>query len=160
GEVLGTHAGLAFYTLGQRAGLRIGGRRDRPEQPWYVAAKDCAHNTLIVVQGHDDRLLWSVALVTGPWHWLAPAKPTGFRCAVKVRYRQADQRATLEPRHDGTVRVSFDEEQRAVTPGQYVVAYDGERCLGGAVIETVTPAAGHPTGCFRSADGTDRPPPI
>ena len=72
------------------------------EQPWYVAAKDAARNALIVVQGHDHPLLASAALTTGAWHWLAPPRREPFRCTVKVRYRQSDQAALLEPRADGT----------------------------------------------------------
>jgi tRNA-uridine 2-sulfurtransferase len=140
GEELGTHQGLAFYTLGQRGGLHIGGRAGHGEAPWYVAAKDARRNVLIVVQGSDHPLLLSRALTTGSWHWLAPARQESFRCGVRVRYRQADQAAHLEPLGNGTVRIVFDEPQRAVTPGQYVVAYAGARCLGGAVIETVVPA--------------------
>jgi tRNA-uridine 2-sulfurtransferase len=139
GELLGTHEGLAFYTLGQRAGLHIGGRAGRPEEPWYVAAKDASRNALVVVQGHDHPRLAHCALTTGRWHWLAAARREPFRCSVKVRYRQADQPALLEPRADGSVHVTFEQPQRAVTPGQYAVAYDGERCLGGAVIDAVTP---------------------
>jgi tRNA-specific 2-thiouridylase len=137
GEHLGMHEGLAFYTLGQREGLHIGGRCGRAQAPWYVAAKDAARNTLIVVQGHDHPLLESRGLSTGPWHWLAAAQREPFRCSVKVRYRQSDQAARLEPRPDGTMDIVFEEPQRAVTPGQYAVAYDGERCLGGAVIESL-----------------------
>ena len=137
GEQVGTHDGLAFYTLGQRAGLHIGGRPGHREQPWYVAAKDASRNALVVVQGHDHPLLASAALATGPWHWLAPPRREEFRCTVKVRYRQSDQVALLEPRADGTMHIAFEEAQRAVTPGQYAVAYEGERCLGGAVIESV-----------------------
>ena len=141
GELLGTHRGLAFYTLGQRAGLGIGGRSGRAEQPWYVAAKDAARNTLVIVQGHDHPLLESGALLTGPWHWLIEPREPRLRCTVKVRYRQADQAARLAPRADGTADIHFDEPQRAVTPGQYAVAYDGTRCLGGGVIATVAAAA-------------------
>ena len=137
GEVLGTHQGLAFYTLGQREGLHIGGKRGRSEQPWYLAAKDGARNALIVVQGHDHPLLRSSSLTTGPMHWLVDARTAPFRCTVKVRYRQVDQAATFEPKGDGTARILFDEPQRAVTPGQYAVAYENDRCLGGAVIEAV-----------------------
>lgn len=147
GERLGTHEGLAFYTLGQRAGLRIGGQRGHLEQPWYVAAKDSARNTLIVVQGHDHPLLSSLALSTGPVHWLDPARRPPLRCTVKVRYRQADQPAAVEPIAGSTaVRVRFDQPQRAVTPGQYVVLYEGTRCLGGAVIDSVQPLAGPAAG--------------
>ncbi len=137
GETLGTHRGLAFYTLGQREGLRIGGRRDHADEPWYVARKDSARNALIVVQGHDHPLLSSVALRTGPVHWLAAPPRGAFRCTVKVRHRQADQPATLETLQDGSARVVFDTPQRAVTPGQYAVVYDGDLCLGGGLIETV-----------------------
>ena len=141
GEVLGTHQGLAFYTLGQREGLHIGGRRGRSEQPWYLAAKDGARNALIVVQGHDHPLLCSSALTTGAMHWLVDARTAPLRCTVKVRYRQVDQHAVLEPRNDGTARILFDDPQRAVTPGQYAVAYEGDRCLGGAVIDGVISAS-------------------
>ena len=135
GEGVGTHRGLAFYTLGQREGLLIGGRRGAAEQPWYVGAKDSRRNTLIVVQGHDHPLLSSGELTTGPMHWLTPPRSERFGCTVKVRYRQADQEAMLEPQTGGTARIVFDRPQRAVTPGQYAVVYDGDRCLGGAVIE-------------------------
>jgi tRNA-specific 2-thiouridylase len=139
GEQLGTHDGLAFYTLGQRGGLGLGGRAGHAEQPWYVVAKDPVRNVLIVVQGHDHPLLSSMALTTGRWHWLCPAPAAPLRCTVRVRYRQADQGALLTPRPDGTVHLGFAEPQRAVTPGQYAVAYEGDRCVGGGVIERVTP---------------------
>ncbi len=142
GEQLSTHEGLAFYTVGQRAGLHIGGRHGRPEQPWYVAAKDGARNTLIVVQGNDHPLLSSASLLSGPWHWLAPAREAAFTAKVKVRYRQPDQAAQLLPAGAGTFRTVFEHPQRAVTSGQYVVGYEGDRCLGGAVIAAVGAAAG------------------
>jgi tRNA-uridine 2-sulfurtransferase len=138
GESLGTHRGLAFYTLGQREGLHVGGRRGRDDAPWYVAAKNPSRNALIVVQGHDHPLLFSHELTTGPIHWLTPSPPSGERaCAVKVRYRQADQAARLEPLGSGCACIRFAEPQRAVTPGQYAVVYDGDRCLGGGSIESV-----------------------
>ncbi|HUA89724.1 MAG TPA: tRNA 2-thiouridine(34) synthase MnmA [Steroidobacteraceae bacterium] len=140
GEVLGRHEGLPFYTLGQRGGLAIGGRAGHPEEPWYVAAKLPARNVLVAVQGHEHPLLYSDALESGPWHWLAPPRAEAFSAMVKVRYRQADQAARLSPGAAG-MQVSFEAPQRAVTPGQYVVAYDGERCLGGAVIEHTVRAA-------------------
>jgi tRNA-specific 2-thiouridylase len=140
GECLGTHQGLAFYTLGQRGGLHIGGRAGRPDRPWYVAAKDAPRNTLIAVQGHDHPLLAGAALATEAWHWLAPLPRESLRCTVKVRYRQVGQPAMLTPQTDGSVHIAFEQPQRAVTPGQYAVAYQGERCLGGAVIESVTAA--------------------
>ncbi len=140
GEVLGLHEGLAFYTLGQRAGLRIGGQAGHAETPWYVAAKDGARNTLVVVQGHDHPALLSSALSTSGWHWLAPVPAQPLMAAVKVRYRQSEQPARLEP-CTAAVRIEFESAQRAVTPGQYAVAYLGERCLGGGVIESVVPHA-------------------
>ena len=139
GERLGTHRGLAFYTLGQRGGIGLGGRAGGPAEPWYVAAKDAARNALVVVQGGEHPLLSSTALTTGRWHWLGSPSEAPMRCTVKVRYRQADQPVLLTPRPDGTVHLEFAESQRAVTPGQYAVAYDGDRCMGGGVIEVVAP---------------------
>jgi tRNA-specific 2-thiouridylase len=139
GERLGVHRGLAFYTLGQREGLEIGGRAGRAQLPWFVARKDAARNALIVVQGHDHPLLLSAALTTGRMHWLGEPREAPFRCTVKVRYRQTDQPALLEPRTEGGVRLAFETPQRAVTPGQYAVVYAGDRCLGGAVIECTEP---------------------
>jgi tRNA-specific 2-thiouridylase len=141
---LGTHRGLAFYTLGQREGLALGGRRGSLEEPWYVASKDTARNALVVVQGHDHPLLSSIALTTGPVHWLGQVPAAPFRCAVKVRYRQRDQLASVEPQGSGAAHIVFDEPQRAVTPGQYAVLYDGDLCMGGAAIETVASPAQHP----------------
>ena len=140
GEPLGTHEGLAFYTLGQRAGLGIGGRAGRPAQPWYVAAKDPASNTLTVAQGGEHPLLAGAGLVTAGWHWLTAPRHAPFAAHLKVRYRQADQPGILEPRPDGSAHIRFERPQRAVTPGQYAVAYEGERCLGGGVIDTVNAA--------------------
>jgi tRNA-uridine 2-sulfurtransferase len=139
GERLGTHYGLAFYTLGQREGLLIGGRRGAAQRPWYVAAKDLERNALIVVQGRDHPLLCQTELTTGCMHWLLDPAQASRRCTVKVRYRQPDQPALWEPRANGAVRILFEEPQRAVTPGQYAVLYDGTRCLGGGVIEQVAP---------------------
>ncbi|HEY1892274.1 MAG TPA: tRNA 2-thiouridine(34) synthase MnmA [Steroidobacteraceae bacterium] len=142
GERLGVHRGLAFYTLGQREGLEIGGRSGRAELPWFVARKDAARNALIVVQGHDHPLLLSAALTTGPMHWLGEPRGEPFPSSVKVRYRQTDQPALIEPRIEGGMRIAFETPQRAVTPGQYAVVYEGDRCLGGAVIECTEPVTG------------------
>ncbi len=138
GQELGRHDGLMFYTLGQRQGLGIGGRRDAGDAPWYVAAKDSATNELIVVQG-DHPLLYSRELLTGPPSWIGtpPRFRDGMRCAARVRYRQEDQGCRVTAAGDGRLQVVFDSRQRAVAPGQYAVFYDGERCLGGAVIERV-----------------------
>jgi tRNA-uridine 2-sulfurtransferase len=157
GEPLGTHRGLAFYTLGQREGLEIGGRAGRAELPWFIARKDPARNALIVVQGHDHPLLLGSALGTARMHWLSDARSEPFPCTVKVRYRQVDQPARLEPRADGSARICFESPQRAVTPGQYAVVYQGERCLGGAVIESVEPAE-HRAYIIRAALNAKRVP--
>jgi tRNA-specific 2-thiouridylase len=135
GTNVGRHRGLAFYTLGQRGGLEIGGRSGAREDAWYVAAKDLARNQLVAVQGHDHPLLTSRELSTGPCNWLVQPGKYEFESRIKVRYRQADQacHAALGP--DGALSVRFAEPQRAVTPGQFAVLYDGDRCLGGGVIE-------------------------
>ncbi len=140
GQVLGRHRGLAFYTLGQRGGLEIGGRAGAREDAWYVAAKDLPRNRLVAVQGHDHPLLSSRALGTGPCNWLVQRETTlEFDSAIKVRYRQPDQACRVAIGEDGAIRVTFTEPQRAVTPGQFAVLYDGDRCLGGGVIEHTTP---------------------
>jgi tRNA-uridine 2-sulfurtransferase len=143
GETIGKHRGLAFYTLGQRGGLEICGRAGHDEQPWYVAAKNLARNELIAVQGHDHPLLVSRSLLTGPCNWLVE-EPVGreLHAKIKVRYRQADQSCLATMRCDGSVEVRFMEPQRAVTPGQFAVFYDGDRCLGGGVIERTWPHVG------------------
>jgi tRNA-specific 2-thiouridylase len=135
GEIVGRHRGLAFYTLGQRGGLEIGGRPGAREDAWYVAAKNLARNELLAVQGHDHPLLVSRALATGPCNWLVQPATVEFTSAIKVRYRQADQACRASLRAGGALDVRFEEPQRAVTPGQFAVLYDGERCLGGGVIE-------------------------
>ncbi|HKK04611.1 MAG TPA: tRNA 2-thiouridine(34) synthase MnmA [Gammaproteobacteria bacterium] len=141
GERVGRHDGLMYYTLGQRQGLGIGGRPGASEEPWYVVAKDIARNELVVAQGHDHPLLFSRWLEAGDLHWVAgepPALP--LRAAAKTRYHQADQPCTIEgagdPAGGDRIRVVFDTPQRAVTPGQAVVFYAGEECLGGGTIET------------------------
>ncbi len=135
GEVLGEHVGLSFYTLGQRQGLGIGGLAGHDGTPWYVADKDMANNRLIVVAGHDHPRLMSVGLDAEQLSWVGGAAPVGeIKCTVKTRYRQPDQGAELKVGSDGVAHVRFDQAQRAVTPGQSVVFYNGERCLGGGVI--------------------------
>ena len=134
GEVLGEHAGLAFYTLGQRSGLGLGGRRNAKDAPWYVAEKHLHRNALIVVQDPLHPLLMSERFSVGSLAWLAEPPADGVACAVKTRYRQRDLACRIEHR-DGGLLVHLEHPARAVTPGQYAVFYDGERCLGGGVIE-------------------------
>ncbi len=137
GEVIGEHQGLMYYTLGQRQGLHIGGIHDRPDLPWYVVAKDLGDNALIVAQGEHE-LLFSNGLTATEASWIGTAPGglrEGLRCKAKVRYRQPDQDCTVTDLGERRIDVRFDERQKAVAPGQFVVFYDGDRCLGGAVID-------------------------
>ena len=137
GDPVGEHQGLMYYTLGQRQGLHIGGIHGRPELPWYVVAKDLDDNALIVAQGEHE-LLFSEGLTATDASWIGAAPAglaDGLRCTAKVRYRQSDQDCVVRDLGDGVVDVRFDEKQRAVAPGQFVVFYDGDRCLGGATID-------------------------
>lgn len=139
GDVLGEHQGLMYYTLGQRQGLGIGGRNDRGEEPWYVVGKDLATNALIVAQGEHDMLFSRVLIATGAnWIGSAPAGlAAGLRCQAKIRYRQADQDCQVRVLDGDKLEVQFDVRQKAATPGQFVVFYDQDRCLGGAVIDEI-----------------------
>jgi len=145
GTVLGRHSGAFFYTLGQREGLNLGGVRGRPQAPWFVVGKDIARNRLIVDQGHDSPYLMSQRLRTALPDVVDGAPPAArFDCTAKTRYRQADEACSVEVREDGSLRVEFQRPQRAVTPGQSIVFYAGEVCLGGAVIEaTDAPLEAH-----------------
>ena len=139
GRQVGEHHGLMFYTLGQRQGLGIGGLRNADDEPWYVVGKDVHDNVLIVDQG-DSPLLLSTGLGASNASWIG-SPPTdlrdGLRCAAKIRYRQTDQACTVFQREGDGLEVEFDAPQRAVAPGQFVVFYAGDRCLGGAVIDTL-----------------------
>lgn len=134
GEHIGQHQGLMFYTLGQRQGIGIGGVKNHSEAPWFVLEKDLEKNQLIIGQGKDHPMLFTNALSLTHIDWINTPPKLPVNCFAKTRYRQADQ--TCELRWDGThYQVQFDEPQRAVTPGQSVVFYDGDQCLGGGVIE-------------------------
>ncbi|MCH8958326.1 MAG: tRNA 2-thiouridine(34) synthase MnmA [Proteobacteria bacterium] len=141
GEILGRHDGLMYYTLGQRQGLGIGGRKGHAESPWYVAGKNLECNTLMVVQGHDHPLLYSSGLRAIDSHWIGTQPESGAHLAAKTRYRQKDQPCTITLDAQGNFSLFFDYPQRAVTPGQFAVVYDGERCLGGGVIDAILPLA-------------------
>mgnify|MGYP001819599241 FL=1 len=135
GEYLGQHQGLMYHTIGQRQGLGIGGLANHSDAPWYVVDKDLDNNVLLVAQGNDHPALFRTSLTAGDIYWVSgesPAMP--LQCHAKVRYRQQDQACTIISQDHG-YRVVFDEPQRAVTPGQSVVFYRGEECLGGGVIE-------------------------
>jgi tRNA-uridine 2-sulfurtransferase len=137
GELLGQHDGLMFYTLGQRQGLGIGGRQSSNEEPWYVVDKDITTNTLIVAQGNHP-LLYSQGLICGPIHWLGDFQDNlPLTCYAKTRYRQPEQACIISPVNDNQHYIMFSELQRAVTPGQYIVFYEKNQCLGGATIEQI-----------------------
>ena len=139
GDVLGEHAGLMYYTLGQRQGLGIGGRNDAGELPWYVVDKRIDDNVLVVDQG-DSPLLDCDAIEAGDPHWIGAAPAgldDGVELSVKLRYRQADQACRVMISGETGLELHFDVPQRAVAPGQYAVFYRGERCLGGAVVDRV-----------------------
>ena len=135
GEVKGMHDGLMYYTIGQRQGLGIGG----PGGPWFVVGKNVKENILYVAQGDDDDSLQSDGLIASQVNWISsePVEGESFNCTAKFRYRQTDAPVTVHVLSEDSVRVEFHEKQRAITPGQAVVFYDDEVCLGGATIEEI-----------------------
>lgn len=142
GSRIGEHQGAWYYTLGQRGGLGIGGRQGSTGEPWYVVGKDVGRNILFAVQGNANHWLLSSRLRASNPTWVAGNAPAGeFRCTAKIRYRQADQACRVTLDAHGCL-VEFENPQRAVTPGQSVVFYDGEVCLGGGVIECSDAAFG------------------
>ncbi len=150
GRVIGEHMGLSFYTLGQRQGLKIGGLKEPGAQrgggdhePWFVAKKDVLNRTLYVVRGHDHPWLYSQSLNAMNASWIDPSKITAYSnssLGAKTRYRQADAKSHCSfTKPDQDIEVLFEQPQWAVTPGQSVVMYDGDVCLGGAIISEATP---------------------
>lgn len=134
GEMKGFHEGLMYYTIGQRHGLGIGGSGD----PWFVVGKDLERNVLLVGQGYDNDALYSDAIIATNVSWVSDKeKPAQFSCTAKFRYRQPDHGVTVTLLGNNTARVEFDEPIRAVTPGQAVVFYNGEECLGGGTIDQI-----------------------
>lgn len=133
GETIGKHDGLMFYTIGQRQGLQIGGLKDKAEAPWFVAEKNVKDNELIVVQG-DHAALYKNRLQATNVTWISNY-PSSNQLKAKIRYRQEDQRCHLQLLSNGDIEVSFEDKQRAVTPGQSIVFYENDRCLGGAIIK-------------------------
>jgi len=148
GQSIGKHQGLMFHTLGQRQGLGIGGVKGYPESPWYVLHKDLDNNILYVGQGHEHPWMLSNELEASQLAWVSGDTPVaGSRLTAKVRYRQQDQTVTIEKIDEDRMQLKFEQAQRAVTPGQSVVLYDGDVCLGGGIIETMnTPPMNSQTG--------------
>jgi len=137
GEVIGQHQGLMYHTIGQRQGLGIGGLQSHGEAPWYVAQKDLDNNKLLVVQGKNHPLLFASGLSVQSIDWINEQHPDlPLRCLAKTRYRQPDQQCLVTQADSGEIIVTFDKPQRAITPGQSLVIYDGDICLGGAIIES------------------------
>jgi tRNA-specific 2-thiouridylase len=136
GQVIGRHDGLMFHTLGQRQGLGIGGVRGCPDEPWYVLHKDLENNVLYAGQGHDHPWMLSGKLSASQLSWVSGDAPEpGTKLSAKVRYRQADQACRVTVVDKDHLELHFEEKQRAVTPGQSIVLYEGENCLGGGIID-------------------------
>lgn len=135
GKVVGHHEGLMYYTLGQRQGLGIGGGREGNGEPWFVAEKDMTNNVLVVVQGHDHPLLLKDSLRAADLHWIAGHDPRKhWVYGAKTRYRQADAPCEIDALDAGACEIRFAQPQWAVTPGQSVVVYESNVCLGGGLI--------------------------
>ena len=132
GEVIGSHKGLHFYTIGQRQGLGIGGLKNKEEKAWYVIEKDFTKNKLVVVQDNNHPLLFKKDLKVSNINWLK--KPSSNQVSAKIRYRQRDQACEIDI-NENKASVVFKEPQRAVTPGQFIVFYEDEICLGGGEID-------------------------
>ena len=135
GDVIGMHSGIAFYTIGQRQGLGIGGNANYSSDPWFVCGKNMNTNELIVVQGHDHPALHKISLKAVKLHWIRNTPSDNYQCTAKTRYRQKDQECTIHFESDTQATVVFNKSVRAITPGQSIVFYDGEECLGGGIIE-------------------------
>ena len=136
-KTIGTHEGVWYYTLGQRQGLGVGGLKGANEEPWYVVGKDIVNNILYVAQGHDHPLLYSRTLIANDMHWVAGQSPAlPLYCMAKTRYRQEDQPCLVRQIENLQCQVEFKQPQRAVTPGQFIVLYENDNCLGGGVIHS------------------------
>ena len=136
GKIVGKHDGVMFYTRAQRRGLHIGGQTHANDKPWYVIDKDIQRNVLIVDQGYDHPLLYSHELTCTKLHWISgTCPPFPLTCKAKTRYRQTDQSCTVTALNEDYCHVEFEQAQRAITPGQSVVFYLDDECLGGGIIE-------------------------
>ncbi|MFT2110171.1 tRNA 2-thiouridine(34) synthase MnmA [Marinomonas sp. 2405UD68-3] len=135
GDTIGTHSGLMYHTIGQRQGLGIGGLANYSDDPWYVVEKDLKNNILLVTQGGEHDALYKTHLIADNMDWVALKAPImPLQCKAKCRYRQTDQDCTIDVLTDGRYEVSFTMPQRAITPGQSVVFYLDNLCLGGGII--------------------------
>ncbi len=137
GKSVGQHDGLMYYTLGQRKGIGVGGGHGTTEEPWYVVKKDLDKNNLMIGQGHNHPDLYSKNIKAGQLHWITSAPSIPFDCTAKIRYRQKDQACIINNIENGIANINFIEKQFAPTPGQSVVFFNSEQCLGGGIIETI-----------------------
>lgn len=135
GKIVGEHDGLMFATIGQRKGLHIGGLQDSDGQPWYVVDKDLKKNALIIAQGHNHPSLYSTGLVASDATWIVKEPDMPLTCTCKIRYRQPDVPCIIQKDDNGSIVVKFIDKVSSVAPGQSVVFYQGDACLGGAVID-------------------------
>lgn len=136
-KIIGEHNGLMFYTYGQRHGLGIGGMKNASEEPWFVVDKDLEKNRLIVAQGHNHPALLHYHLQCSQLSWVSDLSPElPLSCNAKIRYRQSAQKCSLKKINNGALQVTFEQPQRAITPGQSVVFYQKDTCLGGGIINT------------------------
>ncbi|MEM8844197.1 MAG: tRNA 2-thiouridine(34) synthase MnmA [Pseudomonadota bacterium] len=135
GNILGKHQGVTFFTIGQRQGLGIGGLANSNDEPWYVVDKNMKRNELIVAQGNEHPYLFNSSLMLENMHWIDKQVSSPTSVTAKIRYRQAPQPCKINLINDHNHQLDFDTPQRAVTPGQYAVLYDGEVCLGGGIIQ-------------------------
>ena len=136
GKQIGKHEGVMFYTIGQRQGLGIGGQQNLPEDPWYVVDKDISTNSLYVAQGHDNEALLHSKVITHHVHWIAGHPPSNLEnIKAKIRYRQQEKPCQICYADDNTILAIFDTPQWAVTPGQSIVFYQQDTCLGGGIIK-------------------------
>ena len=137
GKILGRHNGLMYYTIGQRKGIGIGNTKEGTGEPWFVVDKDLEKNELVVTQG-DNSVLYSKGLIATDFNFINKDEITfPLNCTVKYRYRQDDSKAVINKLNENEYEVIFDKPQKAVTLGQIVVAYNGEKCLGGGVIDKI-----------------------
>ena len=137
GNCIGKHHGLMYYTLGQRKGLGIGGLKNQAEKPWFSVAKDLENNILIAAQGQENPLLYHNVLEASQLDWTFTPPEAGLTLKAKVRYRQPDQKCTIIEISDNHCKVIFEDPQRAITPGQSIVFYNEDECLGGGIIDNM-----------------------